>query len=120
MSPGSSVPPTTVHTSAPATVPAPVQDSRHAAWSHLDTPVGQLLLTTDGRALTGVWFERHRDGGDDRPSAAQRAGTRDDDHPVLAAARVQFEEYFARERRVFALPLAPAGTAFQTRVWNAL
>jgi methylated-DNA-[protein]-cysteine S-methyltransferase len=91
-----------------------------AAWTLLGTPVGELLLTTDGEALTAVYFERHRDGGDARPTAAVRAAARADDHPVLAAARVQLEEYFARERRVFDLPLAPAGTVFQRRVWTAL
>ena len=90
------------------------------AWSLLDTPVGPLLLTTDGAALTAVYFERHRDGSDRRPAAAQRPGTRDDDHPVLLAARTQLGEYFARERREFDLPLAPVGTAFQQRVWAAL
>jgi methylated-DNA-[protein]-cysteine S-methyltransferase len=116
MSAGSSVSPTSLH----AAVHAAVQPAVHAAWSHLETPVGRLLLTTDGAALSGVWFERHRDGDDDRPSTAQRAGTRDDDHPVLAAARTQLGEYFARERRAFDLSLAPAGTAFQRRVWTAL
>jgi methylated-DNA-[protein]-cysteine S-methyltransferase len=29
-------------------------------------------------------------------------------------------EYFEGRRRVFELPLAPAGTPFQLRVWNAL
>ena len=91
-----------------------------AAWTLLDTPVGELLLTTDGAALTAVYFERHRDGGDGRPTAAVRAAARADDHPVLAAARTQLGEYFARERRVFDLPVAPAGTAFQRRVWAAL
>jgi methylated-DNA-[protein]-cysteine S-methyltransferase len=108
MSPGSSISPSTVH--------VPLKP----AWTHLDTPVGQLLLTTDGEALTGVWFERHRNGDDGRPSAASRTAAHDDDHPVLAAARTQLGEYFARERRGFDLPLALAGTAFQTRVWNAL
>src|SRR4051794_16527308 len=116
MSPGSSVSPTT----SQPTVPPSRQPTLQTAWTHLDTAVGQLLLTTDGAALTGVWFERHRDGGDDRPSASQRAGTQDDDPPVLAAARAQLEEYFARERREFDLPLAPAGTVFQRRVWTAL
>jgi methylated-DNA-[protein]-cysteine S-methyltransferase len=90
------------------------------AWSLLDTPVGSLLLTTDGAALTAVYFERHRDGADGRPAAAQRPGARSDEHPVLVAARTQLGEYFARERRVFDLPLAPVGTAFQQRVWAAL
>ena len=112
MSPGSSLPSITSPTTRPVTL--------DPAWTHLDTPVGQLLLTTDGEALTGVWFERHRDGGDARPSAAARAAARDDDHPLLAVARTQLGEYFARERRVFDLPLALAGTVFQRRVWDAL
>jgi len=115
MSPGSPVSPPTIDADTSAT-----NGTSRPAWTHLDTPVGRLLLTTDGAALTGVWFERHRDGGDDRPSAAARAAERDDDHRVLVAARTQLGEYFARERRVFDLPLAAAGTAFQQRVWTAL
>jgi methylated-DNA-[protein]-cysteine S-methyltransferase len=90
------------------------------AWTLLPTPVGELLLTTDGAALTAVFFEKHRDGGDERPTALRRPPARDDDHPVLVAARIQLAEYFARERRAFDLPLAPAGTVFQQRVWTAL
>jgi methylated-DNA-[protein]-cysteine S-methyltransferase len=86
----------------------------------LDSPVGELLLTTDGVALTAVFFERHRAGDDARPATARRPRGRDDDHPVLAGARRQLQEYFAGERRAFDLPLAPAGTVFQRRVWTAL
>jgi methylated-DNA-[protein]-cysteine S-methyltransferase len=91
-----------------------------AAWTLLPTPVGELLLTTDGAALTAVFFERHRGGYDERPGALARGGSHDDAHPVLAAATTQLEEYFDRRRQVFDLPLAPAGTAFQQRVWQAL
>jgi methylated-DNA-[protein]-cysteine S-methyltransferase len=101
-------------------MPAAGHGTVNAAWTQLDTAVGRLLLTTDGAALTGIWFERHRDGDDDRPSALQRAGRQEDDHPVLAVARTQLMEYFDRERREFDLPLASAGTAFQRRVWAAL
>jgi len=34
--------------------------------------------------------------------------------------RLQLEEYFAGTRTVFELPVAPAGTAFQQRVWDEL
>ena len=90
-----------------------------AAWSLLGTPVGELMLATDGAALTAVYFDRHRGGTDGRPAAAKQAA-RDDGHPVLVVAREQLEEYFARERRTFDLPLAPVGTVFQHRVWTAL
>lgn len=89
------------------------------AWTLTDSPVGTLLLTSDGSSLTRIFFESHKGataswGGLDRPDR------RDDDHPVLTRAAGQLAEYFARERREFDLPLAPAGTPFQLRVWNAL
>lgn len=40
--------------------------------------------------------------------------------PLIAEAFGQLQEYFAGKRREFQLPLAPEGTAFQKKVWNAL
>jgi len=41
-------------------------------------------------------------------------------HPILKAARVQLEEYFAGERTEFDLPLDLRGTEFQQSAWKAL
>src|SRR6059036_3972265 len=38
----------------------------------------------------------------------------------IARARQQLEEYFARTRTTFDLPLEALGSAFEHRVWNAL
>lgn len=38
----------------------------------------------------------------------------------LCAAIMQIEEYFSGRRHCFHLPIAPAGTDFQLRVWEAL
>ena len=40
--------------------------------------------------------------------------------PVLSAALQQLREYFAGKRRVFDVPIDPAGTDFQRRVWTAI
>ena len=40
--------------------------------------------------------------------------------PLLHRAKEQLLEYLAGERKKFDLPLAPHGTPFQQRVWNAL
>jgi methylated-DNA-[protein]-cysteine S-methyltransferase len=84
------------------------------AYCHLDSPIGRLLLTTDGAALTGLYQE---------PSHAAQATfgwAEDAAAGALPAASRQLAEYFAGERREFVLPLNLKGTAFQQRVWREL
>jgi len=40
--------------------------------------------------------------------------------PLIRKAAAQLDEYFKGKRKTFDLPLALHGTAFQTRVWEAL
>ena len=40
--------------------------------------------------------------------------------PLLAEAKRQLEDYFAGKRSAFDLPLAPRGSEFRHRVWQAL
>jgi len=77
-----------------------------------DSPVGPLTLVSDGAAITAIMFpvQRHY-------TAPEPTGRGD---KILDAARKQLDSYFAGRRRSFELPLAPRGTAFQTRVWDAL
>ena len=105
----------------PGSVPAtrPANGAPAPIWAVVDSSVGELLLATDGTALTAVLFDGHRGSTGPHP-ALGRSGSRDDEHPVLVHARDQLAEYFARRRREFDLPLAPAGSAFQRRVWAAL
>ncbi len=42
------------------------------------------------------------------------------DSPVLLQTILQLDEYFAGRRKQFSLPLSPAGTAFQQKVWQQL
>ena len=89
------------------------------AWTLTDSPIGRLLLTTDGSSLTRIFFESHR-GGAPGWSGLDDPRVRDDDHRVLTCAASQLAEYFARQRREFDLPLAATGTPFQLRGWAAL
>jgi len=77
----------------------------------IETPVGTLRLLSNGTQLLQIAF----DGGAANPTRA--AGDTD---PVLEQASGQLREYFAGQRRVFDLPLAPRGTDFQQSVWRAL
>jgi methylated-DNA-[protein]-cysteine S-methyltransferase len=79
-----------------------------------ESPVGPLSLVSDGQALVALAFERHS-----KPLRvlAEAQPGRDE---LLDETCRQLDEYFAGQRRVFELPLAPRGTDFQRRVWMAL
>ena len=83
------------------------------SYDRVSSPVGDLLLVARNGGLAGVYLPGHRRG------QVIAAGWRRDEPAVARAAR-QLDEYFAGERRAFDLPLSPAGTAFQRRVWEAL
>ncbi len=83
--------------------------------TRIASPLGELVVTSDGASLTSVRFAQHAHAA---PLAA--GSRRDDGAAPLAEARRQLAAYFAGELRVFALPLAPRGSEFQQKVWAAL
>jgi methylated-DNA-[protein]-cysteine S-methyltransferase len=77
----------------------------------MDTPVGRLMLESDGDVLIGIWL----------PNDAKIAGGDGHDAPpVLKDTATQLEEYFAGERTDFDVPMELDGTAFQKEVWAEL
>ncbi len=80
----------------------------------IDSPIGPLLLESNGRALILIRFD-----GEFEPSDRLAPGAVPDD-PVLAATVAQLTDYFAGRLQSFDLPLEPAGSAFQREVWTAL
>ena len=82
-------------------------------YRYLDTAIGRLLLASDAAGLRLIHFENGR-----RPESPAREWQQRDD--VFEDVVAQLTEYFAGTRRQFDLPLAPAGTPFQQRVWAAL
>lgn len=71
----------------------------------LHTPLGELTLSEEDGAIVALDWGRGRD----------QAET-----PLLKRARDQLQDYFDGKRTDFDLPLAPHGTAFQRKVWDAL
>lgn len=83
-------------------------------YTTVESPLGELTLFGDGEALSGV-LTPAKDG----KTRVVPQGWVADPKPFTEAER-QLEAYFAGELREFALPLAPAGTEWQLRVWAAL
>ncbi|HEX3394961.1 MAG TPA: methylated-DNA--[protein]-cysteine S-methyltransferase [Acidimicrobiales bacterium] len=87
--------------------------SPETSYCYVDSPMGTILLTADGEALSGVYFTDHRH------SPAPATGWRHDD-AALEPVRAQFREYFDGRRRQFDLPVVLHGSPFELTVWAAL
>ena len=84
-------------------------------FDHVVSPLGPLVLATDGEALTGVWFDGQRHQPPIGADWQRRC-----DLPIRRRGAAQLAEYFAGERTQFELALASSGTPFQRAVWNAI
>jgi methylated-DNA-[protein]-cysteine S-methyltransferase len=72
----------------------------------VDSPLGRLtLFEEDGRLTALDWHGKRAAGG---PT------------PLLLEGKRQLAAYFAGRRRGFDLPLAPAGSPFELRVWQLM
>ena len=78
----------------------------------VDSPIGDLMITSDGHALTGLYM---LGGGAAGPAPDWTRSPR-----ALAPAAAELAEYFRGDRISFDVPLAPSGTPFQLAVWNQL
>ena len=82
-------------------------------YSTTDSPIGALLLLSDGDNVTGLY----QDSQKYRPEA-QPNWRRGDSQFV--EVKKQLQAYFAKELTAFDLPLAMSGTEFQRKVWAGL
>ena len=73
-----------------------------------DTPVGKLIIGEENGYITRITWKQ-------LPKTYLTEET-----ALIRRCKEQLEEYFKGERKVFDLPLAPKGTAFQQKVWKAL
>ena len=92
-------------------------------YGFLETPVGRLLVARDPEGVRRIHFPGRG------PAEAGHSVRRGSRRPPAGWERhdaafndlaTQLSEYFDGRRRAFELPLAPEGTPFQLRVWNAL
>jgi AraC family transcriptional regulator of adaptative response/methylated-DNA-[protein]-cysteine methyltransferase len=82
-------------------------------WYPYETRLGRLIIAADDVAITAIRFADLQLPRKDRDEDRMKSSLTD-------RAAEQLEEYAARKRKQFELPLSPAGTAFQQLVWQAL
>jgi methylated-DNA-[protein]-cysteine S-methyltransferase len=86
-------------------------------YASFDTALGRAYATADDAdALTGFYFE----GARHAPPIASAWRRCEPYEPPFAACLRELDEYFAGTRRAFGLVMAPRGTPFQQRVWQAI
>lgn len=73
-----------------------------------NTLIGKIKIEENGSAITKVNFVREEDLKLSKETE------------LLKEAAKQLNEYLEGKRTLFDLPLAPQGTEFQIKVWNAL
>lgn len=80
-------------------------------WATCPSPLGELLILSDGDALTGLYMDTqaHPVLGEYRPEL-----------PVFRRVMEWLDNYFQGKECPVTFPLSPAGTAFQKRVWEVL
>ncbi len=82
-------------------------------FTSLDSPVGELFLTSNGEAITELFMDKRKGG----PKPIDN-WLRDDSR--FREAADQLRAYFAGELTDFDLPIVTTGAPFQQRVWNEL
>lgn len=80
------------------------------------SPLGDILMASDGRALTGLWFvgQKYEAAGLGE-GACEEPGL-----PVFREACSWLDEYFAGGHPEGQPALSPSGTPFQRAVWDEL
>ena len=71
-----------------------------------NSPVGELIVESDGTSLTSILFKEDDFSIEQNPDS------------IVTYCINQLDEYFRGERKFFDLPLNPKGTDFQHRVWE--
>lgn len=83
-------------------------------YTYYPSPVGKLLILSDGEYITHIDFEKEQ--FDPNPKWIEN-----NELPLFQKVRSAFDKYFKGEPETFAdIPLKVEGTIFQQAIWQAL
>lgn len=85
--------------------------------ANYSSPLGSLLLASDGTSIVGLWNENQKYFG----GTITEKMTNNDDLRVFKAAAIWLDAYFSGKRPAISdLPLSPSGGEFRKAVWEIL
>ena len=79
------------------------------------SPLGEITLSGDGEALTGLWFQGQRYFG-----STLSGGEAEKSLPLFDRTEEWLNVYFSGREPGFLPPLRPRGSPFRQRVWELL
>lgn len=83
--------------------------------THYQSPLGGITISSDGTALTGLWFD-----GQKYFASTLGADYKTKDLPVFTEAKRWLDIYFSAREPDFTPPLALNGSPFRMAVWQIL
>lgn len=89
----------------------PVKEYTH----HYESPLGGITITSDGKALTGLWFDGQKYTAD-TPAATTKAKSL----PIFRTVVRWLDIYFSGKVPGFTPPLAMRSSPFRKAVWNIM
>ena len=82
----------------------------------IPSPVGNLLLASDGQALNGLWLEGQKYFG----ATLDGDATECSELPLFRQTAEWLDAYFKKSHLPAMPPLAPKGSSFRQEVWRLL
>ncbi len=82
---------------------------------HYESPIGGITLASDGRALTGLWFDEQKYFADTLSREHEQKEV-----PVLAETKRWLDIYFSGKAPDFTPPLSMLCSDFRKEVWEVM
>lgn len=88
----------------------------------IETPVGEMIAAADDQGICLLDFRFRRQLGTVQKRISDVLGEpfEEGNHPLLDQLKKELSEYFTGFRFTFSLPIQPAGSVFQQKVWFEL
>ena len=84
--------------------------------AHYSSPIGDITMASDGKALVGLWFDGQKYFADTLAIEHEERP----DLPLFAETRRWLDMFFSGKAPDFTPPLAMRGSDFRKRVWQTL